>query len=346
MNEVTDKKSKPYMRQYWNVKVEVLMLYADFLRIQMVQQVSVWRDSLYLALTFAATASACGLFILIFGPLSSVLVESRSVRYKLQGYFFHVLEKLIEIKFNQAFEYEVSGHEQINPENLAAVISNHQGALDYFTLIYFSSKSGLDNSIFFFVWKHCVRLPSLQVLYNTWRNKSNWRVPKKVLSDVFCPVLESPWRDQGGKWIVIFPEVIPWSNTAMLEHRAACSDNGCPKLHNLLYPRFNAFNQTVSFLRDYPLTDVYDLTILYINTKEGNRIGVPTFKNLILSQKDWTVRIVVKRIPTAQISHKEKHMTRWLEKQWYIKDREISLLKKKNDQDETKKIVEIPKAID
>lgn len=344
MNEEINQNSENGIKQRWITRINELMSYADLFREQFQQQLAVWRSLATLALTFAASALACGLFIFVFEPLSSVLIESRSLRYKMQGYFSHIVEKLVEIKFSQAFELEVSGDEQINPENLAVVISNHQGAIDYFTLMNFASRSELDNSIFFFVWKHCVRLPSVQVLYNAWRNKSNWKVPKRVLSDVFCSVLESPWRDQGGKWIVIFPEVIPWSNTAMLEHRAECSNNGCPKLQNLLYPRFNAFNQTVSFLRDHPLADVYDLAILYINNREGKKFGVPTWKDLVFSQKDWTVKIVVKRIPTTQVPYKEKHMTRWLEKQWFTKDQEISLLKKKSDQDKNNVVAESQKS--
>lgn len=264
-------------------------------------------------------------FTVFIGPLSCLCFESRPLRYKVQGYVIRPIEHLLDRTFSRVFEYECSGDAVVHSDKLAAVFSNHLGFLDYFTLMNFSRKCGVENSNYFFVWKHCVRLPSLRVLYNMWRKQSNWRVPAISLAETFSTVLESPWVNEGGKWVILFPEVSPWSATTMLEDRAECADNGCPKLSNLLYPRFNAFVQTVTFLRDFPLAEIYDVSILY--SDKSGKVRVPGWQDLLFSNKDWKIHLSIKQHLASSLPHKEKHLVKWLEMQWYRKDLALATMR-------------------
>lgn len=276
-----------------------------------------------------AAIAYAALFIIVIEPLSCIIVESRPVRYKVQSYFFRPFEFLLENAFHRIFDIQVFGEQNFNMHTLTVIMANHQGILDYATLIVLCRKAGIIDSSYFFVFKHCVRLPSLRVCYNMWRMQTNWRVPEISLADTFSPVLESPWINEGGKSIIIFPEVMCWSATNMLEDRGECVNQGCPKLNELLYPRFNAFVQAVTYLRDHPLADIYDVTILY--TCEGQS-GMPTFKQLLLSNQRWKIQVHVKKYPASSIPRREKHLIRWLEKEWFRKDSLISDLKLKSQQ--------------
>jgi len=284
-------------------------------------------DDLLSILQSLLTIILIGVYVIIFEPLTCILVEKRQLRWKIQGNFAHAIEKVILAVYDRAFKVELIGLENVDPAKLAIVTSNHQTLLDYLTIACCASKCGIDTSTFFFVWKHCVRLPSISVLYNEWLRRSNWKVPSSMLSDVLSPVLDSPWREDGGKWLVVFPEVTPWSASSMVEQRALCAQNGCPKLQNLLYPRFNAFVQAASYLRDYPVTDIYELTILYVNTNDY-KVGIPGWRDVLLSQKDWRIRVEIKKRHVSSVPHKEKHIVSWLEKQWYEQDRSMTEFKK------------------
>lgn len=274
----------------------------------------------------AAVAYAV-LFIMVIEPVSCIIVESRPLRYKMQAYLYRPFEYLFEKAFYRIFNLQVFGEPHLNMNTLTVMMANHQGVIDYAVLIMLCRKAGIIDSSFFFVFKHCVRLPSLRVLYNMWRMQTNWRVPDISLASTFAPVLESPWMNEGGKSIIIFPEVMSWSATTMLEDRAECVEEGCPKLNELLYPRFNAFVQALAYLRDHPLTEIYDVTLLY--SCDG-QLRMPSFKQLLLLTKQkWTVQLHIRKYPISSLPRKEKHLIRWLEKEWFRKDTLISDLKMK-----------------
>lgn len=274
------------------------------------------------------------LYVLIFRPVTCFLFSTYSLRHKIRGYLILPFENMLKEMFVRSFVVEIKEDSStvINPRENCVVICNHQSLLDHFALNYLSTTCQLDASCFFYAYKHCSRLLSNRSLLSLFFKKYNWIVPKEYLPEVFAPVLESPSRNYGGKWVCLFPEVQMFTQTDLHSQRQVCISNGCKPLSNILYPRYNSFFDCVEFLRDCDFTSILDVTISYFNIRDPDNVyrGVPTYLDIILGIQNWKVIINVKKIPMSSISYKEKRVTRWLEKQWYEKDSRITEMKTPN----------------
>lgn len=260
--------------------------------------------------------AAVTLWLFNIQPLTRA-VYPRSLRRALRRYAASGLQKILLVKYDHAFCLKFEG-EEINTKESAIIIMNHQSVIDYWVCVAIAEKLGIGADIFFYINKRCVHFPTLQTALHSFRGKANWVAPNSLLDKVFGDPLHTPKNRP--KWIVVFPEVIPWSPEEMRQHQVLCAAKGAPLLKHLLYPRFSGFIQAVEFFRDIGVNAVYDLTVCYSHESQP---GVPVMPGLIaslMSQHEWCIDVVVKRYKMSALPTKQKRLTRWLEKLWYRKD--------------------------
>lgn len=292
------------------------------------------RESIEWALPIIFSTTTCLLalvYTLVVRPCTSLLFSTYRVRHKVRGYFVLLYEDLLNRMFAHSFTLDIKCQDELLPDENCLVICNHQSLFDYLVLNQVAIDVGLQASCFFYAYKHCSRLFSLRALISMLLRKYDWILPVELLPEVFSAMFESPLRQHGGKWVVLFPEVQMFTLTDLQAQRQTLLKQGCRATTSVLYPRFNAFYDTVQLLRDCCYTSVLNVTISYYNVRNPKRVfrGVPTYLDVLLTCKEWVVQVDIERVPMSVLSYKERRVTKWLERRWYQKDQQLSSMRRR-----------------
>ncbi len=211
------------------------------------------------------------------------------------------------------FTVELTGDE-LDPNENALVIANHQSMTDIVILFFLAHKYGRLDDLKWFVKHEFKYVPGpgwgLQFL-NTIFVKRNWFTDAKLIEESFANIL----KNSIPCWLVIFPEGTRKTPEKLLKSQSFAERNNFRPMQHLLFPRTKGFRATIRGLGNY-LEAIYDVTITYPDLKQ-----ISLFE--LITSKDVHAQLHVKRFTMSEVIL-NSDLDQWLIDRFQVKDHFIS----------------------
>lgn len=125
-------------------------------------------------------------------------------------------------------------------------------------------------------------------------------------------------------WMVIFPEgtrYTPKKLDVIAKSRKFAESRGYLPLEHALTPRVKGVKLALDFLREKKLDAVYDVTIIYNQSKIKNkRVESPDMFSFVCCPPETKLFVYLKRIPIDDVPSEETELERWLYQRFCEKD--------------------------
>lgn len=224
---------------------------------------------------------------------------------------------------HQLFDIELHGFKIEAPES-AILLLNHQSVFDYAVIAGLADMCGMQSNYYFFQRQICTQLPTFRLLWKHIQGKRGSPPAGRKIDSVFADFAAG--IQTGPQWLVVFPEIEEFSPTLQRIHQNACYDAGAPVLRHLLYPSLDTVSLAVGYMRRCQTKAIYNITIHYQQADQDSNVTKPSFERFLATRQRIRVIVDVERIPLNKASKSTRRFERWLEKQWYKKDKKIEKL--------------------
>lgn len=124
-------------------------------------------------------------------------------------------------------------------------------------------------------------------------------------------------------WIISHLEGTRINPKKLKESQTFAKQKGLPILDNVLVPRTKGFVATVQGLRNNSANAVYDVTIIYLDSKTGDcshKVKGPSFFSLAFRSPQSSVHMYIRRFEISTLPTSEEELTKWCFKVWEEKN--------------------------
>ncbi|KAH3682938.1 hypothetical protein WICPIJ_006092 [Wickerhamomyces pijperi] len=274
--------------------------------------------------------SATKLIDKIFWDVVLYLINKKQIKIIIQGL------NLNEMRNNKNSKNDPKIQELKN----SIVISNHRSLFDFVIMYYLKTvvEKATDDEINmkFFNWNKLWSTPDFCLLRNIMKYDENWEYKSADLEHKLRRCTTNPAHKPNNHWVIHFPEVNIFDEKTQLTQSQQNDSYYLPKLDNLLYPRFNNFNNLISILQKdqltkephFPFKNLIDLNILYYDPLKNSFVEPKLLEILALKQPILIINIEIKLNPLNKLPSKQRKLEKWLEQDWCEKDKQLELTQK------------------
>lgn len=272
----------------------------------------------------------CRLIDTIFWDAVLYLINKKKIKIIITGL------NLKEMKNNKSSKDDPKIQELKN----SIVISNHRSLFDFVIMYYLKTmvEKATDDEINmkFFNWNKLWSAPDLSLLRNIMKYDENWEYKPADLEHEIRRCTTNENLKPNNHWVVHFPEVNIFNEKVYVTQAQQNSNYYLPKLENLLYPRFNNFNNLISIVQndqlskipELPFKNLIDLNILYYDPLKNAFVEPKLLEIFTLKQPILIISIDIKLKPLNKLPTKQRKLEKWLEKDWCEKDKQLDLTQK------------------
>ncbi|KAJ3389507.1 hypothetical protein HDU92_001004 [Lobulomyces angularis] len=241
-----------------------------------------------------------------------------------------------------------SGDDIPEKEN-AIVISNHLGFTDIYLLHGFAQLKKMLSAQRYFAKDSLKWMPIFGwglYLMGFIFLKRDWLADRGRIEEVFSGIKQR----RSPIWIVSYVEGSRITKEKLQKSKVFAKKRNLPALRYLMVPRTKGFVATInSFREDGLIKAVYDLTLIYYNSKTNEMQHAPNIARVYSDNlKEYKFHVHVKRHLIKDLPNSEEELTNWLLQQWKEKDDYLEDYRLKNnwnfsstlssDNDETDKV--------
>jgi hypothetical protein len=217
----------------------------------------------------------------------------------------------------------------------SVVISNHKSLFDYLLIFYLKTlvekATGERITLSFFIWSSIWQAPGFKLFWKLLNNDENWEMNVVELEQQLIKL----FKLKENNWIAHFPEVNICTEKNLTLQGQQLERNFIPKFKDVLYPRFNNFNNLIKAVGNNansstgePLKNVLGLTILYYNPVKNAFTNPTLFEILTLKQPVFIIDVDFRMKLLNKLPLKNRKLEKWLENEWTEKDKILNAMQK------------------